>query len=76
MDDAVGIIMRQTDYTQDVALQKLQEHNNDVMLVIREYMGVPKKAAEAPLISVNQQIFKEIRTMMDDACTKYENSKK
>jgi hypothetical protein len=76
MEDAIGVIMRQTDYTHDVALQKLQQHNNDITLVIREYMGVIKNDKPAPRLSANQQVFKEIRTMMDDASAKYENSKK
>ena len=69
-----AIIMRQTDYTREVATNKLLEHNNDILSVIREYNGPPKKPARA-IKSVNQQIYTEIRSLMDDAAATY-NSKK
>ena len=74
----VAMIQRQTDYTAEVASQKLQEHQNDVMAVIREYMAPAAKDLKkgtTPKISVNQQIYKEIRGMMDDAARNYELKK-
>ena len=65
------IIMRQTDYTREVATNKLLEHNNDILAIIREYNGPAKK----PVKSVNQQIYTEIRGLMDDAAATY-NSRK
>ena len=75
-DDTLSLIMRQTNYDKDTAQQKMLEHNNDVMKVIREYMApaTPKKVCTTKL-SVNQQIYKEIRGMMDDAAKKYELEK-
>ena len=72
----LDVIMRQTDYDQATAQQKMVEHNNDVMKVIREYMAPakPTKICTTKL-SVNQQIYKEIRGMMDDAAKKYELEK-
>ena len=35
----IDMILRQTDYSIETATQKLQQHNNDVMAVIREYMA-------------------------------------
>ena len=65
-------IMRQTDYSKETAEQKLKEHNNDVVNVIREYMGPAKPNNYcATKLSVNQQIYKEIRGMMDDAAKTY-----
>ena len=74
--DNLSLIMRQTNYDKDTAQQKMLEHNNDVMKVIREYMApaTPKKVCTTKL-SVNQQIYKEIRGMMDDAAKKYELEK-
>ena len=73
----VELIMRQTNYDKDVAEQKLKDHNNDYMQVIREYMTpLNKKPACTTRLSVNQQIYKEIRGMMDDAAKRYESEKK
>jgi hypothetical protein len=68
------IIMRQTDYTREVATNKLLEHNNDILAIIREYNGPVKKIIK-PVKSVNQQIYTEIRGLMDDAAATY-NSRK
>jgi len=76
----VDMILRQTDYSLETATQKLQEHNNDVMAVIREYMAPAAPADTKDLkkgttVSVNQQIYKEIRIMMDAAARTYEMKK-
>ena len=73
-------VLRQTDYTEEVALAKLAALDNDVIKVVREYLtGTPIKIVKASnssqKMSVNQQIYKEIRTMMDDASMTYEKSK-
>jgi hypothetical protein len=75
-NDPLSMIMRQTDYDQATAQQKMIEHDNDIMKVIREYMAPakPTKICTTKL-SVNQQIYKEIRGMMDDAAKKYELEK-
>ena len=73
-DASVQVIMRQTDYSLETAQQKLTEHNNDVMAVIREYMNpTGKKSAiiPPPKLSTNQQIYKEIRGWMDTAAKTY-----
>ena len=72
-DDPLSVIMRQTDYDRTTAEQKMLEHNNDVMQVIREYMAPAKPIKVCTTkLSVNQQIYKEIRGMMDDAAKKFE----
>jgi len=72
----IEMIMRQTDYTAEVAEQKLKECNNNAISVIRNYIN-PSGNTTSPskTLSVNQQIYKEIRTMMDDAAKNYELSK-
>ena len=64
------IIVRQTGYDEETASKKLEEHKNDVLAVIREYMGASKPVEKAP-VSANQAIYGEIRTMMDDAAASY-----
>ena len=70
-DCNIDMIMRQTDYDASTAELKLKEHNNDIMQVIREYMGPSKTATNVTKLSTNQQIYKEIRGMMDDAAKTY-----
>lgn len=66
------IIMRQTDYDEETTEQKLKEHNNDVLKIIREYMGSSNQPKElAKNSSVNQQTYREIRKLMDNAASRY-----
>ena len=58
----IACIMRQTNYTEEDAIQSL-ERNKTVENVIKEYLGITKK--EPVPISVNQGIFKSIRDFID-----------
>ena len=63
LEERIQIVMRQTDYTNDVAREKLSACNYDAIKCIREYMGITEK--KSPLnVSVNQQIYRELRTKM------------
>ena len=67
------IVMRQTDYDIDMAKKKLVEHNNNIEAVVREFMNPPvKKEIKKTL---NQQIFTEIRGLMDEASNNYRHKK-
>jgi len=65
----IEVILRQTDYTFEQAREKLLEHNNDYMAVIRSYLkqGLTSTTLIAKPLSMNQQIYKEIRSFMDEA---------
>ena len=39
-NELVQMIMRQTDYTEDIAREKLIENKYDTILVIKKYMGL------------------------------------
>ena len=72
----IELIMRQTDYDLEKASQKLIEHDGDVLKVVREYMGPSKPNPYCTnKMSKNQQVFKEIRSMMDEAARNYELKK-
>ena len=73
----IDVIIRQTDYTEEKAIEKLTEHKNDVLSIVREYMGVVKPPTRNETIksSMNQQIFSEIRNLMDDAAKTYQSKK-
>ena len=64
----IEVILRQTDYTIEQAREKLSEHKTDYMAVIRSYLkqGLTSTNPIAKPLSMNQQIYKEIRSFMDE----------
>jgi len=70
IDSKIQIILRQTDYTEDKAREKLQQFNYDEIAVIKDYFGITEKKAP-PITSVNQAIYKQIRTHLDSAMSNY-----
>ena len=73
IDDACNKIMRQTDYDRDVALEKLKEHNMDIISVVREWMGV--ESIQKKDRSSNQMVFDEFRSFLDGASRNYYKKK-
>ncbi len=70
IDDKVKIILGQTDYTREKAIEKLKEFNFDELAVIRDYFGITEK--KAPKVkSVNQEIYKQLRGHLDGAMKDY-----
>jgi hypothetical protein len=70
IDDKVQIILRQTDYSQEVAREKLKEHNFNEIAVIKSYFGIKEKKP-AVLKSINQEIYKQIRYKLDSNMRDY-----
>ena len=65
----ISLVMRQTDYGREEAIEALSKHNGDPSLVIRDYLtdgAKPTVANErkAPT-STNQRVYSEIRGYMD-----------
>ena len=75
INDKVQIILRQTDYTEEIATNKLREHDYDHLKVIRAYLGVTEKKAPTQVKSTNQEIYKQLRYRLDDNMREY-NSRK
>jgi hypothetical protein len=71
IDAKVQIILRQTDYTSDQAKEKLQQFNFNEEEVIRDYFGVSKKTTQQKITSVNQTIYKQLRSYLDGAMKNY-----
>ena len=70
IDENVQIIMRQTDYSEELAKEKLKEFNYDHIAVIKSYLGVPDKKVE-PVKSLNQEIYKQLRHRLDSNMRNY-----
>lgn len=70
INDKVDIICRQTTYTKEEAIEKLQLHENNHTNVIKEYLGytIPTHKPK----SINQQIYSQLRTFMDDVNESFE----
>jgi hypothetical protein len=67
--ESVDMICRQTEYTEDEAREKLEKNNYNYQLVLNEYFGIkesPKKEQ-----TTNQQIYGEIRNLMDTGARKF-----
>ena len=71
IDDNVQIVMRQTDYTEEIAKEKLKEFNYDHLAVIRAYFGIAEKKIQ-PVKSVNQEIYKQLRYRLDGNMRNYQ----
>ena len=70
-NENIDIVLRQTNYTKEVAIQKLKEHNNNTINVIKEYMGVKPAEKKAPIKSLNQEIYRQIRIKLDTSMDEY-----
>ena len=61
----VEIVMRQTDYQEDVASNKLKKHNYNTEACIKEYLGIEMKREHYhKVMSTNQRIYQQLRQQM------------
>ena len=68
--EKIAMIQRQTMYTYEEAREKLKQNNGNVICVIEEFMGIHKKEIKSS-ISVQQEIYKQIRMKMDHSIKQY-----
>jgi len=68
--EKVQKIIRQTDYNEDIAREKLKENNYDELVTIKAYLGITEKKA-APIKSLNQEIYKQLRYKLDSNMRDY-----
>ena len=71
IDGKVQIVMRQTDYTENIAREKLGQFNFDELAVIRDYFGITEKKEPEKIKSINQAIYKQLRGHLDSAMYDY-----
>lgn len=67
----IDVIMRQTDYTPEEALQKLTQFEGNEIHVIKDFLGIPIKKVSPAVKSVNQSIYKELRGHLDVSMKEY-----
>jgi hypothetical protein len=76
LNEKIEIILRQTDYTEDVAREKLEEMNGDYIKVIKSFLGIIEKKESNKIKSVNQEIYKQLRYKLDESMRDYNERKK
>ena len=64
-EELVEIVLRQTTLSRDEVIERLEKNENNYVKVIEEFMGINKNKQKNNL-TLNQQIYKEIRTAMDN----------
>ena len=67
-NENVEIILRQTNYTEEEALEKLKEFNDDIEEVVKDFFGIKRKEKK-PIVSYNQEIYKQIREKLKPIST-------
>lgn len=75
-DELVDIVYRQTDYSKEEALKKLEEFNMDVNKVIQSFLHSDKPIKESNTGSLNQTVFKHYRTQLGNNMREYEEHKR
>jgi len=71
IEDKVQKVLRQTDYTEEKAREKLGQFKYDEMAVIKDYFGITEKKAPQKIESVNQAIYRQLRGHLDSAMKDY-----
>ena len=65
INDLIQIILRQTNFSEIEAREKLTENNGDHLKVIKIYFGITEKK-ELPVKSINQEIYKQFRVKLQN----------
>ena len=71
IEEKIQKVIRQTDYTEEMAREKLKLFNYDEILVIKSYLGISDKKVQ-PIKSVNQEIYKQLRYRLDSNMRNYQ----
>jgi len=70
IDDKIHKILRQTDYTEEEAREKLKEFGFNEISVIKTYFGI-NDTKPKPLNSINQEIYRQLRYKLDSNMRDY-----
>ena len=77
-ENTINLVITQTNYNRETAVEKLKKWNGDAVKVVKEYLNpnFEKIKKEKPNLSTNQQIMSSIRSFMDDVYRGYDKRKK
>jgi hypothetical protein len=71
LEEKINIILIQTNLSKEEASKKLSYFDDNHLLVIRDWLGIPLKSHSSSLqnkqipVNINQQIFRQLRTKMN-----------
>jgi len=74
LQEKIQIIMRQTDYNEETAKEKLIEYSCDHLAVIKFFLGISDKKEE-PVKNANQERYRQIRYKLDSNMREYNQRK-
>ena len=74
LQEKIQVIMRQTDYNEETAKEKLIESGYDHLAVIKIFLGIPDKK-EQPVKNLNQERYRQIRYKLDANMREYNQRK-
>jgi hypothetical protein len=72
-EKCIEVVMGQTTYSREEAIAGLQKYKGNVMLVVKEFLGIPDKndSETSSGCSLNQKRYGVIRDFMDKAAINY-----
>ena len=73
-EKSIEVVMGQTTYLREEALASLEQHKGNVMLAVKEFLGIPEKnesESGGSGGSLNQKRYGVIRNFMDKAAASY-----
>ena len=74
LNEVIQIVCRQTELTEEVAKDRLEKEQYNYMKVLNDYFGIKdtsKNKNRMSTLSTNQQIYGEIRNLMDSGARSF-----
>jgi hypothetical protein len=71
-EQIINVVLNQTNMDRETAKQMLEENDFNSIKVIKQHFGIKEKQEKKEdIVNVNQQVYKEIRNLMDTASKQY-----
>ena len=71
LNEVIQIVCRQTELTEEEAKDRLEKEQYNYMKVLNDYFGIKDTSKNKNRISTNQQIYGEIRNLMDSGARSF-----
>ena len=71
LNELIQIVCRQTELTEEEAKDRLEKEQYNYMKVLNDYFGIKDTSKNKNRISTNQQIYGEIRNLMDSGARSF-----
>ena len=71
LNELIQIVCRQTELTEEEAKDRLEKQQYNYMKVLNDYFGIKDTSKNKNRMSTNQQIYGEIRNLMDSGARSF-----